>query len=277
MNLAQQDLAVASRRSFSVEEDEGPERARIPRARSFQSRFDIGTEEDEEEEQRSRSRSRSSQVSREGREEGSFRPSSSKNRGSSFRSKIRDSIREQTSGVKETSRSFSVSKPSRNRFTPRDFHEDKTTSKPVVTEILSNFEDNSKPKIVFKKFNRFDRPDRRALLRSKLFGNRNSLRRPIFSSKPEPKKEVEEEKEEKGDNTFVEDTKSSPSALVISVVNEKDTLQVINTHYIRNDPFTLQHLDNDQKTFSNLQTTLLVSTIYPEGTPEEFLEVGYFS
>ena len=272
-----QDLAVASRRSFSVEEDGGPEKARIPRARSFQSRFDIGNEGDEEEEQRSRSRSRSSPVSREGREEGSFRPSSSRNRGSSFRSKIRDSIREQTSGVKETSRSFSVSKASRNRFTPRDFQEEETTSKPEFIESSSKLEDNGKPKIVFKKFNRFDRPDRRALLRSKLFGNRNSLRRPIFSSKPKPKKEVEEKEKKIGDNTLVEDTESSPSALVINMVNDKDTLQVINNPYIRNDPFTLQHLDSDQKTFSNLQTTLLVSTIYPEGTPEEFLEVGYFS
>ena len=88
---------------------------------------------------------------------------------------------------------------------------------------------------MFKKFNRFDRPDRRALLRSKLFGNRPRPR--PFGKKPnldqeetnkiEDKENNEEEKSSKKPN-FPIDNVASPSALVLSAINDEDTLQVEN-------------------------------------------------
>ena len=90
---------------------------------------------------------------------------------------------------------------------------------------------------MFKKFNRFDRPDRRALLRSKLFGNRP--RHLPFGKKPKLDEESNEiGAKEKMDNAnagtpplvknpnFPIDNEAAPSALVLSAINDEDTLQV---------------------------------------------------
>merc|ERR1719500_1124631 len=100
----------------------------------------------------------------------------------------------------------------------------------------------NKPKIEFKKFNRFKRPDlRKTLFRSKLFDKRPGL------------KALGGEKKEDEDN------ESSPSALVISTIDDEDILQ---------------NLDNDEARMARLQTTLSVFTIHPDDAPSEFIEVA---
>ena len=189
------------------------------------------------------SRGRSSLEESRGRSslEEESRSSFSRGRSNSFRDKVRDSIREQNS-EKDTPR-FTPSKSSRNRFTPtsnRDFQTDVNTPAPKAspsTTKKSKSSSTGSPKIVFKKFNRFDRPDRRALLRSKLFGNRPRNR--PFGKKPKLDEETNEigtkEKVKAGDegipplvkNTnFPIDNEAAPSALVISALNDEDTLQV---------------------------------------------------
>merc|ERR1712203_1352481 len=102
----------------------------------------------------------------------------------------------------------------------------------------------NKPKIEFKKFNRFKRPDlRKTLFRSKLFDKRPGLKA-LGGEKKE---------ENEGDN------ESSPSALVISTIDDEDILQ---------------NLDNDEARMARLQTTLSVLTIHPDDAPSEFLEVA---
>merc|ERR1712203_50606 len=102
----------------------------------------------------------------------------------------------------------------------------------------------NKPKIEFKKFNRFKRPDlRKTLFRSKLFDKRPGLKA-LGGEKKE---------ENEGDN------ESSPSALVISTIDDEEILQ---------------NLDNDEARMARLQTTLSVFTIHPEDTPSEILEVA---
>ena len=173
------------------------------------------------------SRGRSSSVEEESRS------SFSRGRSNSFRDKVRDSIREQNTET-DTPR-FTPSQSSRNRFTPtnRDFQPDVNTPAPKKSKSSST----GSPKIVFKKFNRFDRPDRRALLRSKLFGNRP--RHLPFGKKPKLDEESNEiGAKEKADNAdegipplvkntnFPIDNEAAPSALVLSALNDEDTLQV---------------------------------------------------
>lgn len=163
------------------------------------------------------------------------RSSFSRGRSNSFRDKVRDSIREQK---EDTPRFTPSSKISRNRFTPttsnRDF--DLNTPAPKASPSTTKKSKSSgSPKIVFKKFNRFDRPDRRALLRSKLFGNRP--RHLPFGKKPklgeDPNEIGAKEKADKADNpplvknpNFPIDNEAAPSALVLSAINDEDTLQV---------------------------------------------------
>ena len=172
------------------------------------------------------------------------RSSFSRGRTNSFKDKVRDSIREQNS-EKDTPRFTPSKSSSRNRFTPsanRDFQPDVNTAAPKTqapsTTKKSKSSSTGSPKIVFKKFNRFDRPDRRALLRSKLFGNRPRNR--PFGKKPKLDEEESNEisSKEKADadegnppltkkTNFPIDNEAAPSALVlVNALNDDDTLQV---------------------------------------------------
>ena len=198
--------------------------------------FQADREEDVEEKIERSSSEVNSRRSRISRGRSSFEEETrSFGRGRSFKDRIRETIREQNS--EKDSPSFSPSKSPRNRFTPssRDFQTESKTPAPKASPSPSRKSKSSSPKIVFKKFNRFDRPDRRALLRSKLFGNRPRPR--PFGKKPnldeeetnsiEDKENNEEEKSSKKPN-FPIDNDTSPSALVLSAINDEDTLQVEN-------------------------------------------------
>ena len=90
------------------------------------------------------------------------------------------------------------------------FERRKQSSPPSTTKKPKKQDSKNKPKIEFKKFNRFKRPDlRKTLFRSKLFDKRPGL-----------KALGGEKKEENPDN------ESSPSALVISTIDDEDILQV---------------------------------------------------
>ena len=87
------------------------------------------------------------------------------------------------------------------------------------------------------------------------------MRNKFFSKRPglvQPGTTESKEEEEKKKEEFVEDHESSPSALVITTVDDEDFLQ---------------NLDNDEDRLDRLQTTLQVSTVYPEDHTEEFFEV----
>lgn len=219
---------TSQRRSFSLEDDENltfksGSRVRLPRARSFRPRSSetVMLEFEEEKIDRSsvRGRSRSSRG-RSSQEEESSRSSFGRSHSNSFRNKIRDSIREQVSD-KDSPR-LSPTKSSRSRFTPGATLDPTPVSTFVQQFSTATFKSGTtdKPKIVFKKFNRFDRPDRRALLRSKLFGNRPSRKpfRPKSSSTETPSEVKNDQAPE--ESSFPDDITSSPSALVIRTSNE---------------------------------------------------------
>ena len=210
-------------------------RSRVPRqgrTRSFRSRFDdADREEDDDETSRSsssvgsRSRSRPSRPRQSSEEETSR--SGSGRRFSSSKNKIREKLQEQLA-EKDAPKPI-TSKPSRNRFTPKQ--DSFTSTKPSSATSKSFSTKSDKPSIVFKKFNRFDRPDRRALLRSKLFGSRPNFKRPgqkeDVKEKEEANKEGGNEEEKKVDQTeLIKDNAALPSALVISTIDDADILQV---------------------------------------------------
>ena len=152
------------------------------------------------------------------------RSSFSRGRSNSFRDKVRESIREQNS-EKDTPR-FTPSKSPRSRFIPNN--RDASTPAPRTAPSTTNKSSGS-PKIVFKKFNRFDRPDRRALLRSKLFGNRPRL---PFGKKPKLDDDSNKKAAAEGNppllknKNFPIDNEAASSAFVLSALNDDDTLQV---------------------------------------------------
>merc|ERR1719228_2788347 len=80
------------------------------------------------------------------------------------------------------------------------------------------------------------------------------------NNKPEESsKQPEEEVHLKeGDLAFPDDHDSSPSAFVPSIIDDEDILQ---------------NLENDDIRLERLQTTLLVSTVYPEESSDEYLEI----
>ena len=219
--------STSQRRSFTEEQTQAPSyRPRKPRARNFRSRYQDRDEEEEEEEEElakqksgrsstgfgSRSRSRPSR-----RQQSSF----SRGRTSQAKNNIRDSIREQTSGrrsSKFTPRKKS-SYGSRDRFSSKDTSESapvesQSSVQPSTTKKPKKQDSKNKPKIEFKKFNRFKRPDlRKTLFRSKLFDKRPGL------------KALGGEKKE--ENPDEKDNESSPSALVISTIDDEDILQVV--------------------------------------------------
>ena len=145
-----------------------------------------------------------------------------------------------------------------------------TTVKPTQTKNTASAPTKSvadssvKPKIVFKKFNRFERPDLRKSLRNKFFAKRPDLKRPEVK-KPEPEekstKEIEEiEKQSEADDLAIPgDNDSAQSALVPSIIDDENILQ---------------NLENEEIRLERLLTTLEVSTLHPQEMSEEYLEVA---
>jgi len=180
-------------------------------------------------------------------------------------SKVRESIGSHSSDSSESTSRFKPSRPSlsRNRFSSRitqrthsaspsttaSVNPTPTKKKSFSSETKSNF-----PKIEFKKFNRFDRPNLRKNLLNKFFS-----KRPNNKANNNAATEDGEEEQEEGDLAFPGDHESSPSAFVPSIVDDEDILQ---------------NLDNDEIRLERLQTTLTVSTVYPEEASEEYLEVA---
>lgn len=181
--------------------------------------------------------------------------------------KIRDSISSNRESSESRPTSFKPSRSSlgsRNRFSSRITQRTQTVSPSSVISVKptpskkNNFSPQTKsnaPKIEFKKFDRFDRPNLRKNLLNKFFS-----KRPRPNSKPTSVNEsIDEVNEEEGDLAFPDDHESSPSAFVTSIIDDEDILQ---------------NLDNDEIRMERLQTTLLVSTVYPEESSEEYLEVA---
>ena len=218
---------TSQRRSFNEDQTQAPSyRSRKPRARTFRSRYqdrDEDEEEKEEEEEKQKSGRSSTGFgsrsrSRPSRRHHTQQPSFSRSRTSQAKNNIRDSIREQTSGrrsSKFTPRKKS-SYGSRDRFSSKDTSESapaesQSNIQPSTTKKPKKQDSKNKPKIEFKKFNRFKRPDlRKTLFRSKLFDKRPGLKA-LGGDKKE---------ENEGDN------ESSPSALVISTIDDEEILQV---------------------------------------------------
>eukprot|EP00090_Calanus_glacialis_P030383 TRINITY_DN4900_c0_g1_i1.p1 TRINITY_DN4900_c0_g1~~TRINITY_DN4900_c0_g1_i1.p1 ORF type:complete len:1052 (-),score=235.14 TRINITY_DN4900_c0_g1_i1:403-3558(-) len=181
--------------------------------------------------------------------------------------KIRDSISSNRESSESRPTSFKPSRSSlgsRNRFSSRITQRTQTVSPSSVISVKptpskkNNFSPQTKsnaPKIEFKKFDRFDRPNLRKNLLNKFFS-----KRPRPNNKPTSVNEsIDEVNEEEGDLAFPDDHESSPSAFVTSIIDDEDILQ---------------NLDNDEIRMERLQTTLLVSTVYPEESSEEYLEVA---
>lgn len=271
---------VSQRRSFSpseqsfdsvstdVEIETKPQsfRARVPRTRfRSSSRYteeDLFSDHQEEEDVIEKSGrttsgfgSRSSR--RPTRQRPNFRPRN--------KNKIRDAIRESTGHSKPIANSRPTLKPrksfgSRGRFNARGSSERtqsinpssvQSTVQPSPTKKKSFTQKSNTPKIEFKKFDRFKRPNLRKNLLNKFFSNRPGLKN--------RKEEVDENKERENEVDFPDDHDSSPSALVPSILDDEDILQ---------------NLDNEEIRLDRLQTTLLVSTVYPEESSEEYLEVA---
>jgi len=253
--------STSQRRSLNEEQTQAPSyRPRKPRARSFRSRYQDRDEEEEEAEEEVKEKQKSGRStagfgsrsrSRPSRRHHTQQPSFSRSRTSQAKNNIRDSIREQTSGRRSSSKFTPRKKSSygsRDRFSSKDTSESapvesQSNIQPSTTKKPKKQDSKNKPKIEFKKFNRFKRPDlRKTLFRSKLFDKRPGL-----------KALGGEKKEDEKDN------ESSPSALVISTIDDEDILQ---------------NLDNDEARMARLQTTLSVLTIHPDDAPSEFLEVA---
>ena len=239
--LALKDLTretTSNRRSFNPREVSAPEkeeehktyRARVPRARSFRTRHEeverVEVDEEQEEQKsgrsstgfgsRSRSRPSRRQTSRSG----------IRSRGTQAKNNIKDSIKEQTSGRRSSSKftpSRKSSYGSRDRYSKNDPTDSPSVEEQSVIQPLTTrrpkTNSKNKPKIEFKKFNRFQRPDlRKTLFRSKLFEKRAGL------------KKLGEEKKKEEELEF-SDHESAPSALVISTLDDENILQVSVTRF----------------------------------------------
>merc|ERR1712128_396738 len=152
---------------------------------------------------------------------------------------------------------------SRNRFSSRITQRTQTVNPSSVVSVnptpskKKSFSPQTKsntPKIEFKKFDRFDRPNLRKNLLNKFFS-----KRPNNKPSSSINESIDDENVEEGDLAFPGDHESSPSAFVTSIIDDEDILQ---------------NLDNDEIRMERLQTTLLVSTVYPEESSEEYLEVA---
>lgn len=180
--------------------------------------------------------------------------------------KIRDSISSNRESSESRPSKFKPSRSglgSRNRFSSRITQRTQTVSPSSVISVnptpskKKNFSPETKsnaPKIEFKKFDRFNRPNLRKNLLNKFFS-----KRPNNKPSTSINESIDEVNEEEGDLAFPDDHESSPSAFVTSIIDDEDILQ---------------NLDNDEIRMERLQTTLLVSTVYPEESSEEYLEVA---
>ncbi|XP_023340559.1 cell wall protein DAN4 [Eurytemora carolleeae] len=186
-------------------------------------------------------------ASREGRQEFGQRRSSRPDRRQSFSSRKVSSTRERgfepkRSDSRSSKPSFSRDRGSNTRIESIPL-EESTPVQPKKSSPTSSFNPSvKKPKIEFKKFDRFDRPD----IRKNLFNKFLNKRKPVVDKE-------EEEEEEEDETTPIEpesdgDHESSPSALVPSIITDEDILQ---------------NIDNDEIRLERLQTTLLVSTVFP--------------
>ena len=225
--------STSQRRSLNEEQTQAPSyRPRKPRARSFRSRYQDRDEEEEEAEEEVKEKQKSGRStagfgsrsrSRPSRRHHTQQPSFSRSRTSQAKNNIRDSIREQTSGRRSSSKFTPRKKSSygsRDRFSSKDTSESapvesQSNIQPSTTKKPKKQDSKNKPKIEFKKFNRFKRPDlRKTLFRSKLFDKRPGLKA-LGGEKEEDEK----------------DNESSPSALVISTIDDEDILQVTRTYH----------------------------------------------
>jgi len=270
---------LSQEQSKKSNEKKSNQRSRVPRTRfrssSRYSADDIFAEHEQEAEEEEEKYEEKSGRSTAGfgsrnrrltRTRSSFRP---RNRSKS-KSQIREAIKESTGGSSSPSTSSSSKssfKPrkslsSRSRFSSRGSSEKgKTTvvvtASPVEEEHQNNnnqYEsETKKPKITFKKFDRFKRPNRKNLL------NNLFHKRPGLKTRTEEISNDEENEVVEHDVDFPEDHESAPSALVPSIIDDEDILQ---------------HIDNEEIIFERLQTTLEVSTLYPEESVDQYLEVA---
>jgi len=178
--------------------------------------------------------------------------------------KIRESISSNRDSDSSSSR-FKPSRPSlsRNRFSSRITQRTQNVSPsstalvnptPSKKKSFSTQTNSNTPKIEFKKFDRFNRPNLRKNLLNKFFSKRPNNKPKSFDDETN-----DAENEEEDDLAFPGDHESSPSAFVPSIVDDEDILQ---------------NLENDEIRMERLQTTLQVSTVYPEEVTDEYLEVA---
>jgi len=133
----------------------------------------------------------------------------------------------------------------------RDSTEIITTEQPSKNSKSFSKSKSKTPTLkLFKKFNRFDRPDIRKTLLSKFLKNRPNSR-----GNQNTLQDKQEEEEESPDP----DHEASPSAFVPSIIQDEDELQ---------------NIDNEEIKLARLQTTLLVSTVYPQKASDDYLEVA---
>jgi len=273
---------TSSRRSFKSskekdvsyhDDDDEPQRptssrfkSRISRTRSRSSGRSLESDEVfeehvEEEAAEKSGRSTTGFGSRSSRRPTRQRPSFRRNT-----NKIRESISSSRESTSSGSSKFKPSRPSlssRNRFSSRitqrvqTVNPSSTVSVNPTSSKKKSFSSQTKtnaPKIEFKKFDRFNRPNLRKNLLNKFFSKRPN-NKPATSIN----ESIDEENDDEDPLAFPGDHESSPSAFVPSIVDDEDILQ---------------NLENDDIRLERLQTTLLVSTVYPEESSEEYLEVA---
>jgi len=273
---------TSSRRSFKSskekdvsyhDDDDEPQRptssrfkSRISRTRSRSSGRSLESDEVfeehvEEEAAEKSGRSTTGFGSRSSRRPTRQRPSFRRNT-----NKIRESISSSRESPSSGSSKFKPSRPSlssRNRFSSRitqrvqTVNPSSTVSVNPTSSKKKSFSSQTKtnaPKIEFKKFDRFNRPNLRKNLLNKFFSKRPN-NKPATSIN----ESIDDENDDEDPLAFPGDHESSPSAFVPSIVDDEDILQ---------------NLENDDIRLERLQTTLLVSTVYPEESSEEYLEVA---
>jgi len=272
---------TSSRRSFKASkekdyhyDDDEPQRptssrfkSRVPRTRSRSSGRSLESDEVfeehlEEEAAEKTGRSTTGFGSRSRNRPTRQRPSFRRNT-----NKIRESISSNRESSSSGSSKFKPSRPSlasRNRFSSRITQRVQTVNPsstvsvnptPSKKKSFSSQTKSNAPKIEFKKFDRFNRPNLRKNLLNKFFSKRPN-NKPATSINESIDEANEDEKDPLA---FPDDHESSPSAFVPSIVDDEDILQ---------------NLENDEIRLERLQTTLLVSTVYPEESSEEYLEVA---
>lgn len=275
---------TASRRSFKSSkekdvsyhyDDDEPQRptssrfkSRVPRTRSRSSGRSLESDEvfeehiEEEAASEKSGRSTTGFGSRSRTRPTRQRPSFRRNT-----NKIRESISSNRESSSSGSSKFKPSRPSlgsRNRFSSRITQRVQTVNPsstvsvnptPSKKKSFSSETKSNAPKIEFKKFDRFNRPNLRKNLLNKFFSKRPN-NKPATSINESIDEDNEEEEE---DLAFPDDHESSPSAFVPNIIDDEDILQ---------------NLENDEIRMERLQTTLLVSTVYPEESSEEYLEVA---